>query len=133
MSHVTNVILAVGVDNWDDCGSPGCDTPSQVLALNKLLQREFGQQLADADAKPNVVGGTRHLEICVWIAAFNYVPKARLEKLVADLPWANPAQVQLMICDQDDDVFTVRTVSQLREKVRFKRVCRLRGGAEKQG
>lgn len=105
MSHVTNVMVAVGVDNW---GSG--DIPPGIVEMNKTLAKEAsGQILLCIDES---VGGLKNLEIPVFAAAFNYVPIDVIINAAVDVPWNNPQQVQLMICDQDDYLFTVKTVEE---------------------
>lgn len=111
MSQVTNALLCVGVDNWNM--SDNNAIPLGVQHVNNYLESQHGQFFLSIDGGNNMVGGSKNLEIEVYAAAFNHVGPNILRDIVMEAPWENPDQVQLMICDQDDFIFQVFTVSEL--------------------
>lgn len=105
MSRVTNVLVAVGIDNWDST-----DIPPGILRMNAILESEAnGQILTDIN---DCCGGAKNFEIYVFAAAFNHVPIDVIVNAAINSNWENPFQVQLMICEQDDYLFTVATVDE---------------------
>jgi hypothetical protein len=102
MSHVTNVIIAIGpADN-----SLYLDTPRGIEQMNAALHP---QVLADIDA---CVGGSKNLEIGVWAGALNYRSPDQIVDAALSADWVNKDEVQLMICAQDDYLFTVKTLAE---------------------
>lgn len=108
MSCVTNVLVAVGMANWTEIDA----TPSGIAKMNAAMEAEFGQTLACLD---DHFGGSKFPEISTWAAAFNYVPPSAVVAAAQAAGWLDDSQVQLMICDQEDDLFTVRTVAEWTE------------------
>ncbi len=104
MSVVTNTILSfkAGEDFEED----------KITAVNTFF-RGKGFVNADPDkddgvgVRPGWYGGTKCLETPMYVGAFNGLD---LECLVAHLrtiPWENPECVQLIVKEQEDEIFRI--------------------------
>ena len=102
MSMVTNVLLAIGIGNSN----------RGIANINQELDNRYKQELRSIDEGPggNQVGGSKRLEVEVWAAALGGVPTETLLRLFGDAPWEDPDNVQLMVCEQEEDRFTVYPV-----------------------
>ena len=72
------------------------DEEESVHELNKSLKR------VDQHA-----GGDKNMEVDVYMGAFNWLSTSELLEKFNSIEWKWPGHVQLMICEQDDDSFTV--------------------------
>lgn len=103
MSHVTQVMLTFAITEEKE-GGWDSDTPYVVMrAINTWLVDEGHAPFkgrVDAEA-----GGEKCLEVPIYVAAFNYLDVDACAAMLAGLPWREPRQVQLWICDQDDERF----------------------------
>lgn len=55
----------------------------------------------------NCSGGSKALETPLAIGAFNYFNLGGYLNFLRKLPWKRPESVQLILKDQEDDVFTI--------------------------
>lgn len=105
MSHVTNVILVFSVLEAYDEGEDGEDRYHVMTAINEWLRTQghfpFGRH-ADHSS-----GGDKHLEVPIYVAAFNYFRLDDFLEMLKELPWKEPRLVQVFVMDQDDDRFSV--------------------------
>ena len=60
-------------------------------------------------------GGNKAMESPLWGAAFNYVSLEWVAKALLAPEWELPSSVQLFWEDQEDDVWTLYTLSDLKE------------------
>ena len=104
MSVVTNLLLSFsvmeeGLDGWDRDGY------ALMTPINAWLTAHgygaFGQ---DAD---QVSGGTKHLEVPLYVAAFNSFQLDEFLAMLRTLPWIEPACVQVFVQEEDEDTFRV--------------------------
>lgn len=103
MSYVTNALVACSVLEDDE---------DRMREVNEALsEASRGQQFKDI-SRTEVYGGSKHMEIPLWGAAFNYVGVREIMKAVSAAAWKEPQFVQVFICDQEDDIFTVRTLGE---------------------
>ncbi len=86
MSHVTDIILAYPMVEDDDIAAS--------LGLERVDQHSSG----------NKVMGTN-----VWLGAYNHMDIEQFERRVAALPWREPENVTLLLQDEQEDCFTLRT------------------------
>ena len=102
MSWVTNTILTF---------SPletGADSdPTQVLAAVNKFFEERESPVVFIPLPDEAVGGDKVLERPTFIAAINYLNLADFSGHLASLPWNCPEDVQLIVCEQEDDEYRV--------------------------
>lgn len=56
-------------------------------------------------------GGTKHPQVPVYAAGFNYLDIRKFIEHVRSISWERPDRVQIFIKDEEDDVFTVHTLT----------------------
>lgn len=97
MSVVTNVILSFSASeiDLDD------DYLDVIARVNKFFPVGAGfKRSVDETA-----GGTKHMERPTFCGAFNYLDLEGFSKHLSNLPWKYPENVQLFVCEQDDEVY----------------------------
>lgn len=52
-------------------------------------------------------GGSKMLEVNLAVGAFNYLSLDELCAHIREITWAHPDEVQLIVQEQDDDVFRI--------------------------
>lgn len=87
MSHVTDIILAYPMVEDDDiAGTLGM--------LSRVDQHSRGNKVMQSN---------------VWIGAWNHLDIEEFERRLAALPWREPENVTLLLQDEQDECFTLRT------------------------
>lgn len=86
MSHVTDIILAYPLVEDDGI--------AEGLGLARVDQHSLGNKCMQAN---------------VWLGARNYLDIEQFERRVAALPWREPENVTLLLQDEQDECFTLRT------------------------
>lgn len=108
MSHVTDVILTT----FDGLGEDG--DSKAMRELNDWCCDNFRGQCflkpVDHDPTNRNTGGHKALQICIFVAAFNYINIELLWDKVKSIKWEDPECVSLMTCDEHEDSFTLRTI-----------------------
>src|SRR5215218_2926506 len=102
MSVVTNVLLSIGLN-----GAGEEDPNPYTAALNAFFPP--GQGLVNADAvpeRPGWYGGTKYLEVDLYVGAFNHLDRRAFVTHLRGIAWEHPEDVQLLICAQDDLIFS---------------------------
>lgn len=97
MSHVTSVLLY-----------PGPDGADQVELLNERVADHFGRPegaLTLLDVSPHS-GGWKHPER-IFYGGFNGLDLDAYMRLISETPWPDPELVQVLVCRENDEVFTV--------------------------
>ena len=104
MSNVTDVILTT-LDGILENGDS-----EAMRELNDWCRDNFnGQCFLEKVAQRNV-GGHKGLQICIFVAAFNYINIDSLWNKIKSIKWEDPECVSLMTCDEHEDSFTLRTI-----------------------
>jgi len=104
MSHVTNVILNMGMES------------DKLESVNTFFEGETGFISFDSDHLPHGwYGGTKFLEVHAAIGAFNHLDLDGLKQHLKEITWEDPDDVQLLICDQEVSRFSVWNLSKLKE------------------
>ncbi len=94
MSHVTDVILSVSIDE-------------DISAIQEYLRlKHSGQNLIQVD---NYAGGGKAVQQDIWMGAFNYLDMCRLEEVFQSMLIKDPECAQLMLKDEHQDLFRVLT------------------------
>jgi hypothetical protein len=104
MSHVDNVLLSFSIMEDQERRFSEVDT-----YLAGLKWGQFGPDLNDVHDRElgHAVGGYKSLETPLYVAAFNYADIDGLLHFMATLPWRHPESVQLIVKDQESDVFVI--------------------------
>ncbi|MFA5135358.1 MAG: hypothetical protein WC505_06270 [Patescibacteria group bacterium] len=107
MSNVTNLLLAF-------CCSE--DEDERIREVNAFFdpERDVRGLVAVDDPKlpPHWYGGSKMLEVNLYLGAFNYFRETDfMEYLCTKVQWYSPEQVQVMIRREEDDVFTILTLT----------------------
>ena len=98
MSYVTNIILNLGLQG------------KKLEEVNQFFDGEKGFISCDDDSLPRGwYGGTKMLEVDIAIGAFNYIDLDKIKQHIQNIKWEEPEDVQLLICDQEDNVFSIWT------------------------
>ena len=100
MSRVTNLIL--GAFESDESRPP-----RWLVEVNSFFERDAQAGLGHMDERPGAAayGGSKFLERDVAIGAFNYLLLAEFLDHLRGVKWENPGDVQVIVCEQDDDRF----------------------------
>lgn len=103
MSVVDNCILSFSImENEGD----------RIADVNRFFGEHKPFISVHDDKLPNGwYGGTKYLETPLLIAAFNYFEEVAFIKHLKTIGWKHPENVQLMIQRQDDDVFSIVTIT----------------------
>lgn len=104
MSHVSNVILSFSILE---------DEKRVMREVNDYLEKEENQRFESADFKVGGkfwYGGHKVLETPLWLGAFNYLHIGSLLKFMRGVQWEYPDEVQLIVKDQDSDLFEILTL-----------------------
>ncbi len=103
MSHVTNLVLSIGVD--DRCYG-------KINQVNQFFREiEKGLISCDDPSLPRKwYGGTKMLETNLYIGAFNHLDIPALLGHLRSIAWESPSEVQLLIKDQNDERFRLINV-----------------------
>lgn len=98
MNHVTNVILTSFVGD-----------KANLDKLNGLSWYKGGRGLiscADKRFQPPWYGGSKHLEMNVWLGAFRELDVEELVSAIRQLEWGDPECVRLFVCEGGAGRFT---------------------------
>jgi hypothetical protein len=99
VSKVTNLILVFsGSEN----------EPEVALFLNRFPNEGKGFRIVAVD-DPSLpkgwYGGTKYLECCLYLGAYNHFNAQAFLAYLRTYPWEDPESVQLLVKEQYDDVF----------------------------
>lgn len=106
MSYVTNVILTFGPE-WateDEQAKSNMQKINDWLCENNCGAFRFPLGAIDA-----AVGGTKSLDCEIFVGAFNYLNVEGFADLVFSLSWEWPDEVQILVKNQDADLFSSLT------------------------
>lgn len=98
MSYVSNVILSFSIME---------DEKARLRDINGIIER-LGTNGRFKDLPYSATGGTKALERPTFISAFNYLSIPNLITEMKSIRWDRPDQVQLFVCDQEEDVYWLR-------------------------
>ena len=105
MSHVTNCILCFSVMEDDRACIRGVDAFFETTGRPHGFEKTLSQHYIEG---VRAFGGTKALETNVAVAAFNHLDlRAFCQWLTAKVQWEAPLDVQLFVCDQEEDRFTL--------------------------
>ena len=109
MSVVTNVILTFAILEDEDRENHY----TIVDKINEWMEKEYGQTFNGNlwEVGNEAVGGAKNIETPLYIAAFNYLDTEGFVEHLKGLPWLEPENVQMFIQEQDDERFTVYTLT----------------------
>lgn len=104
MSDVTNVILRTPLTVHTE--------RNKIFEskINSFFDDEKGFVYCDDDGLPSGwYGGTRFLEVNIWIGAFNYLYLDELEQHLKQIDWGvdYPEWIQLIVQRQEDNKFSI--------------------------
>ena len=94
MSVVTNVILHVGLFD-----------KHLIVNVNEFFARDQIRgfiSLDDESLPKGWYGGTKYLEGCFSVGAFNHLDMQALLEHIRGVEWSQPEAVQLMVLSQED-------------------------------
>lgn len=128
MAQVTAVILTFSVmesDHVDDhdvlgkvneffleMAGKGASISRVTGQINPALNAGFGFRQPQGD---EWYGGTKYLEVPVYVGSFNYLGVPGFLKHLADMTWKEPANVQVLVQEENDSRFRVWDVVTLRQ------------------
>lgn len=96
MSSVTDIILTTFLND------PG------INRVQEFLRETEKNELTEVSKHS---GGTKEMQVDVWLGAFNYMDETALVDVVRTAPWKYPECVQLMLKGEHDDRFKVYELS----------------------
>jgi hypothetical protein len=104
MSYVTNIILHL----------PICEE-EKIEEVNKFFdEKEKGLVSLDDGKLPHGwYGGSKMLEANLYAGAFNYLSLEELMEYLRKIDWENPEEVQVMVKEQNDEVFRIELLQTL--------------------
>lgn len=106
MSVVTDVILLTS--RYDGCTVDQIATHPNVDIVNKYLENnERDRQLYQVDQYSH---NGHSMQCDVWIGAFNYFNIENFIQAIKDVEWVNRECVQLLIKDEEEDIFKIITL-----------------------
>lgn len=95
MSKVTDIIL---ITSTDDCGN-GVNEMQGYLKEN---HNNVSMRKVSA-----LTGGNKHFQADVYMAAINHLDVDKFLSLYDTVVWENVRSVQLMLKEEEDDIFTI--------------------------
>ena len=105
MSHVTNCILCFSVMEDDMACIREVDAFFETTGRPQGFEKTLSQHASDG---LRAFGGTKALETNIAVAAFNHLNLRELcQWMTTHVHWQCPTDVQLFVCDQEDDRFTL--------------------------
>jgi hypothetical protein len=110
MSRVTTVILSIGTLDWHE----GSRLP-EINAFFENPQAGF-VSLEDPNLPHGWYGGTKYLEAELYIGSFNYLDLDALLTHLSRMRWEEPDCIQLIVKEQEDDVFRILALPKLRAR-----------------
>ena len=97
MSYVTNVILNLGLENYD-----------RLDDVNAFFDNQRGFVSLEHDSLPaGWYGGNKSLEVELSVGAFNYLDLDGLVDHICGLGLGYPEDVQLLVCGQEEERFRI--------------------------
>lgn len=108
MSYVADLILT---EFDSDFEGPPCQSVQNINAW--LAAEHSGSEFKPVD---DYAGGTKGMQIRVWLAAVNYLDVEGLEKIVREQTWDFVECVQLLLKNENDDRFRFLIESLVPEK-----------------
>ncbi len=106
MSHVTSIMLSFS--NAENDGDIEFH-PAPLIAVQTWLVRNRHLQLSQLNL---YFGGEKAPEVNVWAGAFNYLDIEGFIQLVKDQAWIDPMNVQVFVCDQEDERWTLYPIKE---------------------
>lgn len=128
MSVVTNLILAAGTFEHDyESGGERRLTPGlaavRAWCEGAHLPADEPRSIDLIGWPPSTVdaasGGTKHMECCVYAWGANYLVLGDFLEAVRTAPWRYPGRVQVFAKEQDDEIFSVYTLTAERTWLRW--------------
>lgn len=104
MSHITDVILVTALGDGDSGENEERENPN-VDRLNLWLAAQPLNAGLGLLVKVNECTRGKALQCDVFVTAFNYLDIDKFVALFRSIPWEFPEQAQLMLKDENDDVF----------------------------
>lgn len=101
MSHVADIILITSIE---DGGENGNDHPNRDKLSAYLEKNHSGATLVKVDGH---AGGRKAMQCDVFMAAINYMDIDGFVSWFGKIKWEYPESVQLLIKDENDDLFAV--------------------------
>lgn len=98
MSHITDIILVTMIDDRDK------DSELNANKLSRFLFDNYNE--TPLVHVPRGIS-RRGMQCDVFISTVNYLDIDRFMRLFYSIEWGWPNQLQLMIKDEHDDLFTV--------------------------
>lgn len=80
----------------------------EIDAVNASLRNTIDGPNGEFVEVSRHAGGTKHMEVRVYLAAFNHVNAEVILQAVHQVPWADIEMVQVFIKEQEDEVFELR-------------------------
>jgi hypothetical protein len=103
MSVVSNVMLGFSISEDED---------ARIAELHQgMRDRGHKQEFHCNWDSDEAWGGFKACEKPVWAAAFNYVNTQIVLDAVRHVRWEEPEAVQLLVCEQESDVFEIYTIT----------------------
>lgn len=102
MSYVTNLILSFSVIE---------NTLNRLKEINSYFEEGCGFVYVEDEILPRGwYGGTKYLEVELFIGAFNYLDEEELINHIKSINFEEPESVQLIIQRQYEDTFSIINV-----------------------
>lgn len=104
MSVVSNIILSFSI--MEDFREE--DDKDVIILMDDVNDwlTERGKGTFGGDVN-DVLGGTKHLETPVYVAAFNHFDIEAFIAFIKTLPWREPENVQLFVKGQEENKFAL--------------------------
>lgn len=100
MSDITNVLILCDLDELDDHQGNPCPAMDEV---NRYLA---AHNQGPASRLDEHVAGSPGFERAVFGAAYNGLPQPVILAAIEAAPWRYPDSVQVLICEQQDTLFS---------------------------
>lgn len=104
MSSVINLLLSFSTSEDED---------ARIVEVNNFRYRGIETNLISVDFDKNNdtrtawYGGTKFLEACLYIGAFNHFDLDGFVQHLKQMPWEEPENVQVIVKDQWDEKFRI--------------------------
>ena len=108
MSWVTDVLLTFSLEELYDEDGEEVESIIALDTINSWLKEESKGVLHNLD---QYAGNGKAMQACVYGGAFNFLKIDEFIKVVKEQPWRSPENVQSLLKDEQEERFTMCTLS----------------------
>jgi hypothetical protein len=101
MSRVTNVILTAHVRS-------SVNSDPEIDSVNRFLRSAEAGGGGQFVNVTDYAGGSKNMEVRVYLSAFNHADTSVILKAVDQAPWRDKEMVEVFVKEQEEETFMLR-------------------------